>query len=809
MTSIRAALCAAVVGLIACGSPAVGTIAGKVVFSDGSDASGLSVTLVGGVGQTVKSSGGGNYSFEKLPDGIYLVSVDAADTKEHKLSFASTVKGTEPTAAPDLTFTSTGNITGKVTLGGAMMPAVGATVYLGGSDHVAFTDAAGAYTFQDIPAGDYTLVARATGTIAQSATAMLKVKRGKNDGPALALADDLGVTGKLEGVVYYFNFDKPAGIKVSVADVSANTDDKGFFSLTLPPGTYTLIAEAAGYPKQTIGVFTVNANETTTIPTTPLTLYKTFATYESAFSPVWMGVSEGDTAILRLSGSGDYSTAIYAIDTKAVDRKLLFLGSPSNFHLSKLGKWFAFQPSTQGVAVINTQTGKTYTFAATGITGPLVSSDESVMFFHAGGQNLLYRVDLATGTPTTFPAFSGSIFMSNDRFLAKSQFAAPFDVQLITPTTASTVANPAIAQMQQLIGYTGTQVVMGGFPGGGGGGVTTFPLVFAYNCAAACNVQVLGLAANGASPVGANVPVTPFAIPGSTRDWLGMAWGGITPGRILVKVADGSPTTLPAQTYQLLFNETSTRVVTLATNPGNFNTDLREDVVPPSPTSTVHLSASGGVQSPTWISPSRFVTFTTTASTVPTTRKLEIKSGTASSDGDIVYDVFGLQTPFVVPPAVMWLKQSTMKRIGIAYDSTEFAVDTVGPLSGTPFSGVGARTSSLNGLLGKYAVIWDGASAHTFDGTKNESRKSPGVPPASSEPPFVAVDRFRNVQFGPSSGSQGLALQFFDTGKIQLVSEPRHSDVNLASLPKGGVMAAAYTCGIVGGTCNLDLALLP
>ena len=93
INGVRAALCVSMSCLAACGAPSSGTIAGKVTFTDGSDAAGLPVTLLGPVGKRIETTGGGAYSFDKLPRGVYQVSVEGADTRERRLSF-----GTEPTA---------------------------------------------------------------------------------------------------------------------------------------------------------------------------------------------------------------------------------------------------------------------------------------------------------------------------------------------------------------------------------------------------------------------------------------------------------------------------------------------------------------------------------------------------------------------------------------------------------------------------------------------------------------------------------------------------------------------------------------
>jgi hypothetical protein len=179
-----------------------------------------------------------------------------------------------------------------------------------------------------------------------------------------------------------------------------------------------------------------------------------------------------------------------------------------------------------------------------------------------------------------------------------------------------------------------------------------------------------------------------------------------------------------------------------------------------------------------------------------------------TTDTDLVIDV-AQQSPLLYPPAVMWLKTTTMKRVGIAYDSAEFPVDTIGPMSSFNFAGVGSRSTVVNSVLGKYAVIFDGASAWVFDGAKAEARKSPGNnPTVSSGQLFVTTDRFRQTPFGPAFGSQAIALQFFETGKTLLITEPNKTSIQIASMPKGGTVAAGYS-NSGPNTYSLALAYLP
>jgi hypothetical protein len=762
---VRGAVCLAMFCLAACGGGGSGQISGKVAFSDGSDAKGLPVTLLGPVGKRIETGAGGTYTFDKLPRGVYQLAVEGPDTKERRLSFGTESDGSTAVTAPDLVFSAVGSLTGKVMSGAG--PAIGATVYLSGSDRVAFTDAAGSYAFSDVPAGDYALVAKASGAIAQMASAMVKLVRGKNEAMPLTLGNDLSITGKLEGTVALFNGTSPKDIKISVADISVMTGDNGGFSLTLPPGEYEAIAELAGYPKQSLGLATVRTGQTTTLPLKTLSIYKAFAWASRLVSASWVATSESDVAVLQVSVDTDYASEYYFVDTKTFERKLFAIGSISRSHLSKNGKWIAFVPvSGQGVIAVNSATGQIHSIpAATVTSGPLISTDEASMMFYAGApQNAVVRVDLNTGTTTSVPAFPGSYFQTTDRFLARTTSASPFDLQLVTATTASTV----FSNMQNFLPTMGVALSPSTFG---------YQLMWGYNCAAACDVRVLGLTATTASQVTAVVPVAPYSISG-TRDWMGLGWSGITPGRVLIKVADGTATTLPATTSQLFFNETASRVVTLSN--GGLGVELREDIVPPNATSTV-LFTGPFLQAAAWISPTRFMAF----STGPT-KRVDIKSGVATSDTDVTIDSLA-QSPSMFPPGAMWVKTSTGKRVAAVYDSTDLLPDTLGLLGNFNFSSIGSRASVLDLSLGKFAGFSDGASVFALDGVKSEVRKIGIGEIGSNFSPFVVTDRMKVVRLG------GTELQFFESGRVTSLSEPGQTVTSsgAASLPKGGTVAVA------------------
>jgi len=262
------------------------------------------------------------------------------------------------------------------------------------------------------------------------------------------------------------------------------------------------------------------------------------------------------------------------------------------------------------------------------------------------------------------------------------------------------------------------------------------------------------------------------------KDWLGLEWLGASPGKMLIKVADGTATTLPATTTALLFNETASRVVTYST--GGLGTDLREDVVPPNATSTVHFTAPG-IQAGGWLSPTRFMAFGTGP-----TKRVDLKNGVPTSDVDVTID-FAAQSPAMLPPGVIWVKASTMKRMAAVYDSTDLAPDTLGITGNYNFNLVGSRSSVTNSSLGKFAAFSDGANVFVLDGVKSEARKvGVGLVPSPSGP-FVPTDRMKIQRLG------GIELQYFESGRIASLSEPGHSifSSGIVSLPKGGTAAAA------------------
>lgn len=236
------------------------TISGHVVFSDGSDASGIVVTAAGAVTKVTTTEVGGAFSFAGLPPGGYVISADVGDTREQRISLGA--NAVADLDVGNLTFTPSGKLAGTVSFNGA--PAAGVQIVVTGTSLAAVSGAEGQFEFSGVPTGTQTLLARVgEAPFYRSATASLTVARGANTDVALELTDAPLPTGTVRGKIFFeAGAASPTRITVSASGVSATPSANGEFSLELPIGRHLLTATAPHYPVQVIGQVTVGANET-------------------------------------------------------------------------------------------------------------------------------------------------------------------------------------------------------------------------------------------------------------------------------------------------------------------------------------------------------------------------------------------------------------------------------------------------------------------------------------------------------------------------------------------------------------------
>ncbi len=760
----------------ACGPSANASLSGKVEFADGSDASGLTVSLVGPAAKQMPSGSGGAYSFDKLVPGIYLVTVEAADTKEGRLSYAADVKGA--IAAPALTFHAVGRLTGKV-VDGTGVAVAGAQVALGGSDRAATTDDTGAYAFTDVPAGDYHLYARVVSP-PQLADAAVTVKRGDNMGPTLMLADDTNAYGTLKGTLKSFVPGVVTGLHAIAGGISVSADVTGGWSLSLPPGNYEVVAGGGEYPDQSLGRFDVRSGEVTTVPPFEMSVYHPILNGSYIYAASVDAATDSFAAV-RLSVNNDYSMQLSLVDLHSFNEKLVAVGPVDSVNFSPGGKWLTFRAlNTQGTVAYNVASAQTWAMSVPGLQyGPIVSTDETVVF--ASSSNTLYRQDLSTGAVTTFTYPSGSgYFMSNDHFLMRSSNTVPFDLELVTPS-----GQPTTVFNQQ----TNWSLSLGYYPASG---TVAYHVTWAsQTCMTNCTVQLMTSAQTTPVTVTGNTLVGfPSPIGGSTRNWFGFETAST---RILVKTADGTSTPLPTTTYQLIFNEDESRVAFYA-----GSGDVREDTVPPNANAAIAITGPGPYGA--YLSPTRFMVFTNGASV----KRADIRNGTPATDTDVDFQ----DAPLLFPPGASWVRKSTETRVGTVYDQgNDFTLaGIIGPtylLGGSITSAGSVKDQALSGL-GKYAVVSDRSNLYVLDGVKGEARLEVGEAYSGGGISPSPIDRYRvnlSTSYLYRSFDDTKSVSFSEP-KVQLSTPPRY-------LPGGAVVAAAIDGNPLGLHDRWFIAVVP
>jgi hypothetical protein len=127
----------------------------------------------------------------------------------------------------------------------------GAAVKLQGAaePHLATSDAQGAFAFEELPAGPYTLSVSADGFV--EAQRSLNLHAGERSELRVALERDVP-QGQIRGTVRQFN-GKPVQASISIAqlNIKQNTREDGTFEIDVPPGEYSVAVKARGFKSQT------------------------------------------------------------------------------------------------------------------------------------------------------------------------------------------------------------------------------------------------------------------------------------------------------------------------------------------------------------------------------------------------------------------------------------------------------------------------------------------------------------------------------------------------------------------------------
>jgi hypothetical protein len=634
-----------------------GKLTGKVVFADGSDAAGLTVALSGAANKGAKTGSGGAFSFEALPNGSYVVSVEAPNTKEGRVGLGVTVAG--PTDAGELKLTPVGSVSGTVNF--MAMGAAGVQVSVPGTQLVATTDSMGKFVFPNVPTGMVTLLARqGLAPFSRSKSAMATVARGTNADVMIDLEVDPPVLATVKGVVTFFGPQDPTAITVNVPGTMYTTKPakNGAFTISVPEGRWDLVATAKHHPKQVIAKLNLRAGETLVLPASVLSWFEDVAELNSPLTDIGnAGVtSKTPWAAVNLTDGTTRKTLLVNTATKEV-RTLTSGSYASAVQFSAASKFIGFTLNGSMVTY-EIATGE---MKARGVSGPFsISTDETVLFVaRAGG---LDRIVLATDALTRFPT-TGNVtaaISTNDRWTIRD---ATNVVRLITPTSD-----------HQLFTNV-NQLSTAGFIWA----TTDCAPVLMVN---SCTLRVVGPTAtspNAAAFRSTTGFVTLLSAAGTFASF------GDSTGNFITNVPTAVSLALPAN-------------ISTTFNGPRFNADGTRYTYTVVPTAGMHSVFEGmtsvaaplvSVTSGTNIIPATYVSLTRAVALDQTPRRvLDIKSGVAMAETDIS----PMAAPFTVSGALtIWPTQTTNKLKAFLGDGPTATIDEpVLPLGVTAGGGYGA-----------------------------------------------------------------------------------------------------------------------
>ena len=183
-----------------------GSIQGRVRYSNGSDHSGITVSLdkaegqdglssiVNGIGtrnivSIVSTKKDGSFSFSNVAPGMYTIYASSDDSVEKTVSTNVVVKGSETAKAADLRLTATGTVSGYMLIDGNTSGNGDYLVSLAGTTFMSVTDNSGYYSISGVPAGvDYQLVVSKGGLIANDVAHVSVTAHGLTNAGVIILA---------------------------------------------------------------------------------------------------------------------------------------------------------------------------------------------------------------------------------------------------------------------------------------------------------------------------------------------------------------------------------------------------------------------------------------------------------------------------------------------------------------------------------------------------------------------------------------------------------------------------------------------
>jgi uncharacterized protein YaiE (UPF0345 family) len=602
-----------------------GKLTGKVVFSDASDAANLTVALSGTASKATKTTSGGAFSFEGLHAGTYVVSVEAANTKEGRASVGVAVAGAMNDAG-ELKLTPIGSISGTVNFMGTGV--VDAQVSIPGTSFSATTDAMGKFSISNVPTGTVILSARqGLAPFSRSAGGAATVMRGAAADVTIDLMADPPKLGTVKGSVTFFGPQDPTVITVSVPGTmyTAKPAINGAFSISVPEGQWDVVATAKHHPKQVLAKLSVRGGEIIFLPSAVLSWFETIGEFSGNISFNSVRAFKNWYAVSMFEGSFN---KLILVNSQTKEIRTLTNQPVPVVQFSSNAKYVGF---TIGATLM------TYEIA----TGEMVprgnsisqfsfSTDETVLF--VSRLNALERTVLSTNVTTRFPttgSASSIVLHTNERWTLFESTGGT--TKLITPTTdAQVFSNVSVESLTSSIWALTDCSVMAM--------VNSCKLRIVPNTSTTASIEMLlrPVVQSGFSQLSAAGDYAAF------QD---------SNGTVLVNMTSAVGLALPSNTVDVRFNADGTRYAFLANTSPTVKTAYEGQ------TSSTVVPASVGsgtlVATPTYVALTRAVAF----DFAMPRRVIDIKMGTAT----IETDVSNTGTLVASGSTVTWVQNSTSK----------------------------------------------------------------------------------------------------------------------------------------------------
>ena len=244
----------------------VGSISGNVRLEGALDHSDIHV-LIPGTSLDAFTDSEGNFTISNVPEGTYRIKASrptygAIGITEIPVEGIKN-SGIDPFLLPSVV----GDVSGTVWLQG-LLDYTGILVSFRkdvGSTFLTTTNASGEYNFQDIPTGDYELIASMPGYVASKSSTTIAPGSNPQQPILLGIHSDKG---NLTGTVTLDNLDDYSGILISLAGTQyqAITDDSGTYAISeIPEGTYTVFMKAEGYGAKRFENVQITSGQTETL----------------------------------------------------------------------------------------------------------------------------------------------------------------------------------------------------------------------------------------------------------------------------------------------------------------------------------------------------------------------------------------------------------------------------------------------------------------------------------------------------------------------------------------------------------------